>query len=177
MSPPLARAGLACAAAALAWASLLAAPARAEYRAYELEVVDRYDCAINKRETCKRFQVRTSMSPDVYARTHGGEARIGVVLLATWMCRGDTSRYRPVCPRPQPVEPRFNVGDTVRIQLDKHITDGWEGKVELVYYQASVGSNVYGVRFPDRQNVFARYFEKDLVKAGGAPAPRSTPPQ
>ncbi|MCZ6554037.1 MAG: hypothetical protein O7A67_09595 [SAR324 cluster bacterium] len=163
-------------------AALLAAlPARAEYRAYELEVIDVFDCRVNKLERCRRSAVRTSLSPDLYTRTHGGGMRIGVVMLATWMCYGDTSNYRPVCPRPAPRDARFGTGDQVKVKLAKHITDGWEGSVEVAYYQRSVNSNVYGVRFADRQNVYARYFEKDLVKlveeAEPGAAPQSEPPQ
>ncbi len=172
-APALTALALAALALLLTWGP---APARGEYRAYELEVVDRYECAINKRKTCKRFQVRTSMAPGTYSRTHGGDARIGVVMLATWMCRGDTSRFRQVCPRPQPQKPKFAVGDTVRIRLEKHITEGWLGKVELAYYQHSIRANVYGVRFADRQNVFARYFEKDLVKAAAPSAKAAAAP-
>ena len=40
-------------------------PARAEFRAYELEITDILDCVINKREKCKRLRVRTAMSPDL----------------------------------------------------------------------------------------------------------------
>ena len=154
---------LACAVALLA-----AGTAYGEFRAHELEVIDLLDCRLNKREKCKRFQVRTAMAPDLYVRTHGGEERIGVILLATWMCRGDTSGFRSVCPRPPPRKPRFAVGDEVLIKLEKHITEGWRGKVEIAYYQQAVSSNVYGVRFQERQQVYARYFEKDLAKAGGA---------
>jgi hypothetical protein len=157
-------------------AAALAAPgvARAEYRAYELEVVDLYDCRLNKRERCRTGNVTTGLDPQQYLLTHGGPYHIGVLLLATWMCHGDTSFYKPVCPRPVTREPRFNAGDDVVIALEKHITEGWRGKVEVAYYQQSVRSNVYGVRFPERRNVYARYFEKDLKKAGtaaAAPAP------
>lgn len=147
-----------------------AAPARAEYRAYELEVTDILDCRLNQREKCKRFRVRTAMSPPLYTRTHGGEERIGVILLATWMCRGDTSNFDPVCPMPPPREPKFAVGDEVVVRLKKHITEGWRGKVEVAYHQASISANVYGVRFAERQQVYARYFEKDLAKAEAAQA-------
>ncbi len=164
---------LAAAAALLLWT----APAHAEYRAHELEVIDILDCRLNKRKKCKRNQVRTAMSPDLYMRTHGGQERIGVILLATWMCRGDTSRFRAVCPRPPPRKPKFSVGETVRIRLEKHITEGWLGKVELSYYQRLITANVYGVRFPDRQEVYLRYFEKDLEKAPAAPAPKAQPSQ
>jgi hypothetical protein len=150
-----------------------AAPARAEYRAYELEVVDKVECKLNERKTCERFRVNTAMSPDAYARLHGGAVRIGVQLMATWMCYGDTSYYKPVCPRPPGRKPKFGAGDTVKVQLRKHITEGWNGTVELVYFQASLAANVYGVRFADRQNVYARYFEKDLAK----PTPQQEPPR
>lgn len=174
--------------AAAGLAALWTAPAaRAEYRAYELEVTDLYDCRVNEREDCRTHVVRTSFSPRLYVRTHGGPQRIGVVMLATWMCRGDTSFYEPVCPRPAPRDGRFSQGDTVRIALDKHVTQGWRGTVEVAYYQRSVRSNVYGVRFPERQNAYLRYFEKDLEPAasgeeaageeGQGGAPQSEPPQ
>jgi hypothetical protein len=155
-----------------------ALPAHGEYRAHELEITDILDCKLNKREKCKRFQVRTAMAPDLYVRTHGGQERIGVILLATWFCRGDTSRFRAVCPRPPPRKPKFSVGDTVRVRLKQHITEGWQGKVELAYYQGFLSSNVYGVRFADRQDVYARYFEKDLGKnLRKSGAPKNPPPK
>ena len=163
-----------------------AAPALAEYRAYELEVIDVVECRLAKQETCKRHRITTAMSPELYARTHGGPQRLGVQLMATWMCYGDTSFYKEICPRPAPRDARFSVGETVRVLLDKHITQGWQGLVEVAYHQPGIRANVYGVRFPDRQNVYARYFEKDLGPAGataGATAgadeqpPPGTPPQ
>ena len=150
-----------------------AATVHAEYRAYELEVVDTYDCLINKRERCRRSSVRTGLAPGVYQRTHGGEQRIGVMLLATWMCYGDTSNYEPICPRPAPRKGKFAAGDPVRVKLNKHVSNGWSGTIEVAYYQESVNSNVYGVRFADRQNVYARYYEKHLEKSGGSPAQAS----
>lgn len=161
-----------------------AAPARAEYRAYELEVIDVVECRLAKQETCKRHRITTAMGPELYARTHGGPQRLGVQLMATWMCYGDTSFYKEICPRPTPREARFSVGDTVRVLLDKHITQGWQGQIEVAYFQPGIRANVYGVRFPDRQNVYARYFEKDLgpvgeaagTAAGGANQPQAGTP-
>lgn len=150
--------------------------AHAEYRAYELEVVDTLDCKLNKRDKCKSGRITTAMSPDLYAQTNGGEDRINVVVIATWMCYGDTSQYREVCPRPGPRSPKFNAGDDVRVTLKKHITEGWRGKVEVVYRDDFIGSNVVGVRFSDHKNVYARYFEKDLVKPDAA-APQAEPPK
>ena len=148
----------------------VSAIARAEYRAYEIEIVDRYLCASQEQKPCKSQRVVTSFAPDHYVRVHGGEARLGVLLLATWVCRGDTSNYDPVCPRPAPRNAKFASGAQVEIGLSKHVTAGWSGTVELVYYQPSISSNVYGVRFAERGNLYARYFEKDLLPASTAPA-------
>ncbi len=164
--------------AALALLAILAAPrpARAEYRAYELEVVDTLDCRLNKRDKCRSARITTAMSPDLYVQSNGGEDRISTVVLATWMCYGDTSQYREICPRPGPRSPKFNAGDEVRVTLKKHITEGWRGKVEVVYHDDFLGANVVGVRFADRKNVYARYFEKDLAKAEAA-TPQREPPR
>ena len=164
--------------AALALLAILAVPhpARAEYRAYELEVVDTLDCRLNKREKCRSARVTTAMSPDLYVQSNGGEDRISTVVLATWMCYGDTSQYRDICPRPGPRSPKFNAGDEVRVMLKKHITEGWLGKVELIYRDDLLGANVVGVRFADRKNVYARYFEKDLAKPEAA-TPQREPPR
>jgi len=172
------RAGALLGAALLAAALLALLPraARAEYRSYELEVTDVLDCKLNKREKCRSARVLTSMSPDLYTQTNGGEGRIGVQLLATWMCYGDTSGYREVCPRPAPRNAKFNSGDEVRITLKKHITDGWRGKIEVAYYQGDIQANVYGVRFADRQNAYLRYFEKDLERMAAAPPATPSPP-
>jgi hypothetical protein len=163
-------------AVALLMLAALACPARAEYRAYELEVVDTLDCRLNKREKCRSARITTAMSPDLYVQANGGEERISTVVLATWMCYGDTSQHREICPRPGPRNPKFNVGDEVRVTLKKHITEGWRGKVELTYRDDLLGANIIGVRFADRKNVYARYFEKDLAKAE-PPAPRAEPPR
>jgi hypothetical protein len=148
--------------------TLLPTAVRAEYRGYELEVTDILDCKLNKRDKCRSARILTSMSPDLYTQTNGGEGRIGVQMLATWMCYGDTSGYREICPRPAARNAKFSVGDDVRITLKKHITDGWRGKVEVAYYQDDIQANVYGVRFPDRQSAYLRYFEKDLEKVAPA---------
>lgn len=146
----------------------------AEYRAHQLEVTDLLVCRLDKQEKCKRFQVVTAMSPDLYVRTHGGQERIGVILLATWFCRGDTSGFRAVCTRPAPRKPKFAAGDEVEVRLEKHITQGWRGRVEIAYFQRSLSSNIYGVRFEGRQEVYARYFEKDLRKTAPAPKPKTS---
>ncbi len=130
----------------------------AEYRAYLIEVYDHI--------ATKKWEERTGFSPDKYVLTHGGGNRLSVFTKATWVCYGDTSGYTPACPMPNPIKPRFKVGDRVRITLDKHITQHMVGTVELVYYQKGVKSNVYGIRFGDKRQMYNRYFEFDLVKTG-----------
>jgi len=157
-------------------AALAPGAARAEYRAYELEVVDTLDCKLNKREKCRSTRTVTAMSPDLYVQANGGEDRISAVVLATWMCYGDTSGQAAVCPRPNARQPKFNAGDDVRVLLKKHITEGWRGKVELAYFAERLKGNVVGVRFAERKNVYARYYERDLVKTGaGAADPGPAP--
>ena len=70
-------------AALTAWGLLGTPSALAEYRAYELEVYDLYDCRLNKRVTCRSSKLLTAMDPDFYQRTHGGPYHIGVLMLAT----------------------------------------------------------------------------------------------
>lgn len=131
-------------------------PLKAEYRAYLIEVHDHI--------TQKSKVEQTGFSPDKYIMTHGGGNRLTAFTKATWVCYGDTSGIKPTCPMPDPIEPRFKVGDRVRITLEKHINDGWIGVVEIAYYQRGVRSNVYGVRFGDKRQMYNRFFEFNLVK-------------
>ncbi len=130
---------------------------QAEYRAYMIEVFDH----ILK----KKWEENTGFSPDKFIQTHGGGNRLSAYVKATWMCYGDTSKYTPACPMPKPIKPLFNKDDRIKVKLEKHVTQGWIGVVELVYYQASVRSNVYGVRFGQKRQLYQRYFEFDLEKA------------
>lgn len=136
-----------------------------EYRAYLLEV---YDHILKK-----KWEERTGFSTDKYITTHGGGNRVSAFVKATWMCYGDTSDYREVCPLPQPIQPKFKNGDRVKINLEKHITQGWIGIVEISYYQAGVKSNVYGVRFGAKRQLYNRYFEFNLEKAAGSAQPQT----
>jgi len=130
---------------------------RAEYRAYLIEVYDHI--------TQKSWEERTGFSPDKYILTHGGGNRLSAFIKATWVCYGDTSGYTPACRVPKPIKPKFKVGERVKITLEKHITQHQIGVVELAYYQKGVRSNVYGIRFGDKRQIYNRYFEFDLVKA------------
>ena len=85
MAPALRRTLPALLLLAAMWLAAGAGVARAEYRAYELEVVDLFDCRANKREVCRTGRVSTALDPQQYLATHGGPYHIGVLLLATWM--------------------------------------------------------------------------------------------
>jgi len=129
----------------------------AEYRAYELEVYDRIE---------KKTEIlRTTFSPLDYLLSHGGEQRLGVIIRASWICWGDTSQFKEICAPPDPISPRFSVGDKVQVGLKKHVTDQWIGEIENVFYRPDLRSNVYGVRFEQRKNLYARYYEATLQVA------------
>ena len=137
---------------------LVCAPsAFAEYRAYELEVFDRIA------NTSRR--VITSFSPSDFIQVNGGPQRTGVIIRASWICYGDTSLYKIVCPQPKAINPRFQPGDRVQIALKKHLTDQWIGVIENSFFRPGLRSNVYGVRFAERGNLYTRYYESNLKKA------------
>jgi len=128
--------------------------AQAEYRAYRLEV---YDQILGK-----QWEAVTGFAPDLYINTHGGGNRLSAIIKATWMCYGDLSRYKPACVTPPTKDGAFEVGDEVEVLLKKHLTNGWKGKVELSLWRSDLKSNVYGVRFGDRKDMYGRYYEFDL---------------
>lgn len=142
-------------------------PVFAEYRAYLIEVYDHI--------SEKRWEATTGFSPDKYVLSHGGGNRLSVFTKATWVCYGDTSTFSSICAMPKPIKAQFKVGDRVKITLEKHITQGWQGVVELAYYQRGVRSNVYGVRFGDKRRLYNRYFEFNMIKSAGSVA--TTQPQ
>ena len=136
---------------------LSSSAAFAEYRAYELEVFDRIVNTSRK--------VITSFSPTDFIQVNGGPQRIGIIIRASWICYGDTSLYKKVCPMPKAVNPRFQEGDLVQIVLKKHLTDQWLGVIENSFFRPGLRSNVYGVRFAERGNLYTRYYESNLKKA------------
>ena len=129
----------------------------AEYRAYELEVFDRISNTSRK--------LITSFSPSDFIQVNGGPQRIGIIIRASWICYGDTSLYKKVCPIPKAINPRFQQGDRVQIVLKKHMTDQWLGVIENSFFRPGLRSNVYGVRFAERGNLYTRYYESNLKKA------------
>ena len=129
----------------------------AEYRAYELEVFDRIVNTSRK--------VITSFSPSDFIQVNGGPQRIGIIIRASWICYGDTSLHKKVCPMPKAINPRFQEGERVQIVLKKHLTDQWLGVIENSFFRPGLRSNVYGVRFAERGNLYTRYYESNLKKA------------
>ncbi len=128
----------------------------AEYRAYELEVFDRIVNTSRK--------VITSFSPSDFIQVNGGPQRIGIIIRASWICYGDTSLHKKVCPIPKAINPRFQEGDRVQIVLKKHLTDQWLGVIENSFFRPGLRSNVYGVRFTERGDLYTRYYESNLKK-------------
>ena len=136
---------------------LSSSAAFAEYRAYELEVFDRIVNTSRK--------VITSFSPSDFIQVNGGPQRIGIVIRASWICYGDTSLHKKVCPMTKAINPRFQEGERVQIVLKKHLTDQWLGVIENSFFRPGLRSNVYGVRFTERGNLYTRYYESNLKKA------------
>ena len=136
---------------------LSSSAAFAEYRAYELEVFDRIVNTSRK--------VITSFSPSDFIQVNGGPQRIGIIIRASWICYGDTSLHKKVCPMPKAINPRFQEGERVQIVLKKHLTDQWLGVIENSFFRPGLRSNVYGVLFTERGNLYTRYYESNLKKA------------
>ena len=136
---------------------LSSSAAFAEYRAYELEVFDRIVNTSRK--------VITSFSPSDFIQVNGGPQRIGIIIRASWICYGDTSLHKKVCPMPKAINPKFQEGDRVQIVLKKHLTDQWLGVIENSFFRPGLRSNVYGVRFAERGDLYTRYYESNLKKA------------
>ena len=136
---------------------LSSSAAFAKYRAYELEVFDRIVNTSRK--------VITSFSPSDFIQVNGGPQRIGIIIRASWICYGDTSLNKKVCPMPKAINPRFQEGDRVQIVLKKHLTDQWLGVIENSFFRPGLRSNVYGVRFTERGDLYTRYYESNLKKA------------
>ena len=136
---------------------LSSSAAFAEYRAYELEVFDRIVNTSRK--------VITSFSPSDFIQVNGGPQRIGIIIRASWICYGDTSLHKKVCQMPKAINPRFQEGERVQIVLKKHLTDQWLGVIENSFFRPGLRSNVYGVRFTERGNLYTRYYESNLKKA------------
>ena len=106
----------------------------------------------------------TSFSPSDFIQVNGGPQRTGIIIRASWICYGDTSLYKKVCPTPKAINPRFQEGDRVQIVLKKHLTDKWLGIIENSFFRPGLRSNIYGVRFAGKGNLYTRYYESNLKK-------------
>ncbi|MBT4288061.1 MAG: hypothetical protein HOD92_12040 [Deltaproteobacteria bacterium] len=145
---------------------IISQSAYAEYRAYLLEIYDHI--------ARKKWDAVTGFPPDQYILTHGGGNRLSAFLKATWHCFGDTAGYLQPCPMPAPKNPLFKKGDQVKIALDKHVTEGWIGIVEIILYRSDLRSNIYGVRFGEKRKLYNRYYEFNLEKATAEKQPTAS---
>lgn len=66
--------------------------AQAEYRAFEL--------VISNPTTGQERVVISTMEPRRYRRYHPVKMEEQVVYRDTWMCKGNTSGHKPICPKP-----------------------------------------------------------------------------
>lgn len=66
----------------------------ARYRAYKIEIKDTISGEI--------FEIITSLSPEVYINYYEANRNFREIsIVSTWMCWGDTSGYKPICPNPR----------------------------------------------------------------------------
>ena len=69
----------------------------ARYRAVRLEIKDTL--------TGETHEIVTSLSPETYLNHFEGERTFReITILETWMCWGDTSHFKPICPDPRQSE-------------------------------------------------------------------------
>jgi hypothetical protein len=78
----------------LLFAVLISTAAHAEYRAFELVIADS--------ATGQERTEISSLTPVQYRRYHNVKATEQVSYRHTWMCKGNTSHLKPVCPNPKP---------------------------------------------------------------------------
>ncbi len=75
------------------WFLLLFNFAHAEYRAFEL--------VITNPTTGQERVVKSNLNPGEYRRFHAIQPDEQITYRATWMCRGNTSFLKPICPNPK----------------------------------------------------------------------------
>jgi hypothetical protein len=73
--------------------ALPAPAAHAEYRAFELVITDPAGGQ-------ERVEIST-LDPAQYVMYHPIRPDERVTYRATWMCRGNTSHFKPICPNPK----------------------------------------------------------------------------
>ena len=110
------------------------------YKAYELRIL----C------NGKTSVVVASMAPKEYIAYHGGIVAIqSVEQLLYWLCPGDTSNFKKICPKPEMVNPKLRKGEKVKVNLKDDPFDGTEGTVVTGMYSSILAENVYGVDLTD----------------------------
>jgi hypothetical protein len=72
---------------------LLAAQAKAEYRAFELVITDP--------TSGQERVVISTLDPNQYRRYYPIKPQEKITYRQTWRCRGNTSGYQAVCPKPE----------------------------------------------------------------------------
>ncbi|NJM10079.1 MAG: hypothetical protein HC883_04110 [Bdellovibrionaceae bacterium] len=82
----------------LFWAALFQitlghSPAHAEYRAFELVIANP--------TTGQERVVVSTLDPRQYRHYHPVKLEEQVTYRSTWMCKGNTSGQKPICPKPE----------------------------------------------------------------------------
>jgi hypothetical protein len=77
----------------LFWILSSSTAARAEYRAFELVLTDP--------TTGQEKVVVSTLDPWQYVIYHPVGPQVQVIYRSTWMCRGNTSNFKPICPNPK----------------------------------------------------------------------------
>lgn len=129
-------------------------PVKAAYRAYYLEV---YDMVLQN-----NWEVITGFPLSSYLASFRKNEQVKLTVKASWLCHGNTA-FKDVCPMPAPINPKFTVGDLVEVNLPKHLTDGWQGTIEVILWRSDLGSNIYGVNFSGRLSFYGNYYEHHLT--------------
>jgi len=66
---------------------------------------------------------------------------------------------------PKAINPRFQECERGQLVLKKPLSVQWLGVIENSFFRPGLRSNVYGVRFTERGNLYTRYYESNLKKA------------
>ena len=70
---------------------------QAEYRAYQYLVTNKIQTASDQPNS---KLITTTLSPRSYLSYNGGKQLIKIELVRTWICPGDTSNFKNICPSP-----------------------------------------------------------------------------
>jgi hypothetical protein len=76
---------------------IICSNSQAEYRAYQYIVKNKINTA---NDQPNGHIIVSTLNPVSYIAYHGGRQMLQVDLLRTWMCPGDTSYKKDICPSP-----------------------------------------------------------------------------